>query len=175
MRRSSVVLASEEKPTMNKLANYLHQPVTLAGNARLYRAIVSLPQPMTSGALEERIVFFESKSDQSIGAYLEGLLERVWCVDTKGWCEAGFIYNINSARELHASSFNDEGGPSDLMLFETGSGGDGIEAIGPNRTHYAQADVVDMFVTPRVARRLRDALDAIELARADEARRRKAG
>jgi len=160
---------------MNKPANYLRQPVTLAGNARLYRAIVSLPQQMASGAPDERIVFFESKSEQGVGAYLESVLEKVWCVDTKGWCEDGYIYNINSARELHEQSLNDSDGPSDLMLFETGGGGNGIEAIGPNRTHYAQTDVVDMFVTPRVARRLRDALDAIELARADEARRRKAG
>lgn len=84
------------------------------------------------------------------------------------------IYNINSARELYEQSLNETNGPSDLMLFETGAGGTGIEAIGPNRTHYAQADTVDMFVTPRVARRLRDALEAIELARSDEARRRKA-
>lgn len=156
---------------MNKPANYLQQPVTLAGNARLYRAIVSLPQHMASEALDERIVFFESKTESGVGAYLEELLAKVWCVDTKGWCEDGYIYNINSARELHDQSFNN-GGPSDLMLFETGSGGNGIEAIGPNRTHYAQADTVDMFVTPRVSRRLRDALEAIELARADEARRR---
>jgi hypothetical protein len=160
---------------MNKPSNYLRQAVvTLAGNARVYRAIVSLPENMTSGTFEERIVFFESKTEQSVGAHLEALLEKVWCVDTKGWCEDGHIYNINSARELHEQSLNDTAEPSDLMLFETGAGGKGIEAIGPNRTHYAQADVVDMFVTPRVARRLRDALDAIEMARADEARRRQA-
>lgn len=159
---------------MNEPSHHIRQPATLSGNARLYRAIVTLPQHMASGAFEERIVFFESKSDQSAGLCLESLLEKVWCVDTKGWCEDGCIYNINSARELHESSLNDEGKPSDLMLFETGAGGNGIEAIGPNRTHYAQADMVDMFVTPRVARRLRDALDAIELARADEPRRRKA-
>jgi len=158
---------------MTRSANYLRQAVTLAGNARLYRAIVSLPQIMSSGALEERIVFFESKTEQGVGAYLEELLEMVWCVDTKGWCEDGHIYNINSARELHEQSFSD-GDPSDLMLFETGAGGTGIEAIGPNRTHYARADVVDLFVTPRVARRLRDALEAIELARAEEPRRRQA-
>lgn len=158
---------------MNKPASYLRQPVTLAGNARLYRAIVSLPQCMASEALDERIVFFESKTEQGVGAFLEGLLSMVWCVDTKGWCEDGHIYNINSARELHEQSFNNVG-PSDLMLFETGAGGNGIEAIGPNRTHYARADAVDMFVTPRVARRLRDALEAIDLARADEARRRQA-
>lgn len=159
---------------MNMPANFLKQHAILAGNARLYRAIVSLPQSMSSGALDERIVFFESRSEKGVGKRLEELLEMVWCVDTKGWCEDGYIYNINSARELHDSSVNDSNGPSDLMLFETGSGGNGIEAIGPNRTHYAQADIVDMFVTPRVARRLRDALDAIELARADEARRRQA-
>lgn len=159
---------------MNDPSNYIRQPATLAGNARLYRAIVSLPRNMTSGTFEERIVFFESRSDQYVGLYLEGLLEKVWCVDTKGWCEDGCIYNINSARELHESSLNYEGVPNDLMLFETGGGGDGIEAIGTKRTHYAQADVVDMFVTPRVARRLRDALDAIELARADEPQRRRA-
>jgi hypothetical protein len=159
---------------MNKPTNYLRQPLTLAGNARLYRAIVSLPQQMAGEALEERIIFFESKTDQGVGAYLESVLEKVWCIDTKGWCDDGYIYNINSARELHEQSLNDSAGPSDLMLFETGGGGNGIEAIGPNRTHYAQADAVDMFVTPRVARRLRDALDAIELARAGEARRRKA-
>lgn len=158
---------------MNKSSTYLRQPAaTVAGNARLYRAIVSLPQHMASGALEERVVFFESKSDQGVGGHLEALLEKVWSVNTKGWREDGYIYNINSARELHEQSINDSDGPSDLMLFETGAGGTGIEAIGPNRTHYAQADVVDMFVTPRVSRRLRDALEAIELARADEARRR---
>lgn len=156
---------------MTKPANYLRQPVTLAGNARLYRAIVCLPQHMASEALDERIVFFESNTEQGVGAYLEDLLAMVWCVDTQGWCEDGYIYNINSARELHAQAFND-GELSDLMLFETGAGGEGIEAIGPNRTHYARADSVDMFVTPRVARRLRDALEAIELARADEPRRR---
>ncbi|WP_139143928.1 MULTISPECIES: hypothetical protein [unclassified Janthinobacterium] len=159
---------------MNKPANYLRQPATFAGNGRLYRGIVSLPNHMTNGAFEERIVFFESKTEQAVGAHLEALLEKVWCVDTKGWCDDGMIYNINSARELHEQSLNETNGPSDLMLFETGAGGTGIEAIGPNRTHYAQADTVDMFVTPRVARRLRDALEAIELARSDEARRRKA-
>lgn len=159
---------------MNNPANYLQQPATLAGNARLYRAIVSLPQQMANGSFDERIVFFESKTEAGVGAHLESLLEKVWCIDTKGWCEDGYIYNINSARELHEQSNNDSAGPNDLMLFETGTGGVGIHAIGPNRTHYAQADVVDMFVTPRVARRLRDALDAIELARADEARRRHA-
>jgi hypothetical protein len=127
---------------------------------------------MTNGTLEERVVFFESNTEQAVGAHLEALLEKVWCVDTKSWCEDGFIYNINSTRELHEQSLNETNGPSDLMLLETGAGGTGIEAIGPNRTHYAQADVVDMFVTPRVAGRLRDALEAIELTRADEARRR---
>lgn len=159
---------------MNTRANYLRQPVTLAGNGRLYRAIVSLPKEMSSEALEERVVFFEVKSGESAGRYLESLLEKVWCIDTKDWCEDGHIYNVNSAIELHGYSLGDNGGPNDLMLFETGGGGNGIEAIGPNRTHYAQADAVDMFVTPRVARRLRDALDAIELARVDDARRRKA-
>jgi hypothetical protein len=159
---------------MNKPFKHLQQPATLAGKARLYRAFVSLPKHMAGEALEERIVFFESKSEKGVGAHLEALLEKIWCVDTTGWCEDGYIYNINSARELHEQSLNDTAGPSDLMLFETGWGGNGIEAIGPNRTHYAQADVVDMFVTPRVARRLRDALDAIELARADEPRRRRA-
>lgn len=158
---------------MNTPRNCLRQPVTLAGNARLYRAVVSLPERMASGRLEERVVFFESRTEQGVGAHLESLLEKVWCVDTRGWCEDGYIYNINSARELHEQSVNNTDGPSDLMLFETGAGGNGIAAIGPNRTHYAQADSVDMFVTPRVARRLRDALDAIEMARADEARRRK--
>lgn len=160
---------------MNKPTNFLQRPATLAGNARLYRAIVSLPERMTNGRLEERVVFFESQTEEGVGAHLEALLEKVWCVDTKGWCEDGYIYNVNSARELHEQSVNDTNGPNDLMLFETGAGGNGIEAIGPNRTHYAQADVVDMFVTPRISRRLRDALDAIELARASEPQRRKAG
>lgn len=159
---------------MIRPANYLRQPATLAGNGRLYRAFVSLPNHMANGSLEERVVFFESQTEQATGEYLEALLEKVWCVDTKGWCEDGFIYNIYSARELHEQSLDDANGPSDLMLFETGAGGTGIEAIGPNRTHYAQADTVDMFVTPRVARRLRDALEAIELARVGEAQRRQA-
>lgn len=160
---------------MSDSAKHLRQQAaTVAGNARLYRAIVTLPQHMSNGRLEERIVFFESKSDQGVGGHLEALLEKAWCVDTKGWCEDGCIYNINSARELHDHSINDTDGPSDLMLFEIGGGGTGIEAIGPNRTHYAHADTVDLFVTPRVARRLRDALDAIEVARTGEGQRRQA-
>lgn len=158
---------------MDKYAKHLKRPATTAGNGRLYRAIVSLPHGMANGALEERIVFFETQAEQGAGRCLEELLSKVWCIDTRGWCEDGFIYNVNSARELHSYSVDDENGPHDLMLFETGGGGTGIEAIGPNRTHYAQADTVDMFVTPRVARRLRDALDTIELMRADEPRRRK--
>lgn len=129
---------------------------------------------MTNGTFEERVVFFESKSELAVGRHLEAILEAVWCVDTKGWCEDGHIYNICSARELHEQSLGDTSAPNDLMLFETGAGGTGIEAIGPNRTHFAHADTVDMFVTPRVARRLRDALEAIELARADEPLRRQA-
>lgn len=64
---------------MNKPANYLRQPATFAGNGRLYRGIVSLPNHMTNGAFEERIVFFESKTEQAVGAHLEALLKKVWC------------------------------------------------------------------------------------------------
>jgi hypothetical protein len=112
--------------------------------------------------LQERVVFFEAPHNADYAGHVEALLAKVWGVNTLDWCARGYIYNITSATELMSWAF-DVGQDSDLTLFETGSGGNGIEAVGPNRIHYARTGDVDLFVTPRVARRLQDALDAIEL------------
>lgn len=159
---------------MNSSSKYSEMPITAIGNGILYRAVVSLPSHMTERdqPLQERIVFFEAPSIEGRVRYLEELLAKVWCIDTEGWCESGYIYNIYSADELRRNSFS-SGQANDLQLFETGAGGMGIEVIGSDRIHYARSDRVDLFVTPRVAARLRAALDTIDILYAEEALRRK--
>lgn len=139
--------------------------ITELGNGKLYRAIVALPDFMTEldQPLQERVVFFEVPHGVDYAGYhLESLLAKVWCVDTLNWCNRGTIYNIFTVAELEKWAF-DRVQINDLTLFEIGAGGDGINAICPNRIHYARVGRVDLFVTPRVARRLQDALDTIEL------------
>lgn len=158
---------------MNDPTSYRQVLIDFVGNGSLHRAIVSPPPHMAEPDQPERVVFFEAPFDNGKGAYLEKLLASAWCVDTAGWCESGLIYNIQSAADLRSDSSNRTGTPDDLQLFETGAGGNGLYALGHNRIHYARIDVVDLFVTPRVARRLRDALDTIELLYAEQARLRK--
>jgi hypothetical protein len=68
------------------------------------------------------------------------------------------------------SEASNAGQENDLALFETGWGGKGIDVVAPNGVHYARMGRVDLFVTPRVARRLQDALDAIKLLCQGDAR-----
>lgn len=161
---------------MNNSTSPRQMPITAIGNGILYRAIVSLPSHMTERdqPLQERIVFFESPSSEGCCQYLEELLAKVWCIDTDGWCDSGYIYNVHSADELRRNSYSGSDQPADLKLFEVGAGGNGIYAVGPDQIHYARGHGVDLFVTPRVAARLREALDIIELLYAAEARSRKA-
>lgn len=137
-------------------------PIDALGNGFLYRAVVSLPQNMTERdrPLQERIVFFEvlgSKSD--LGTHLEKLLASAWCIDTNGWCESGYIYNIHSVQDMYQYAFGDET-TGELRVFETGCGGE--DGVGHNRIHYARAGDVDLFVTPRMAARLHELLDMID-------------
>lgn len=150
--------------TANKYLPGSRPPITDLATGTLYRAFVALPASMTEPdrPLQERVVFFEAPYNVDYAGHLEALLAKIWGVSTLDWCTRGYIYNITSATELMSWAF-DAGQDSDLTLFETGSGGNGIEAVGPNRIHYARIGDVDLFVTPRVARRLLEALDAIEL------------
>jgi hypothetical protein len=144
----------------------------LAGG-RLRRAIVGLPKWLAEPdePIQERIVFFESPLANGAGKYLQDLLGQVWCLDTADWLEQGYIYNVHSAADLLRDSFS-PAAPGDLYLFETGCGGDSMHAVGPNRVHYARANTVDLFVRPRVARRLGDVIDTIEMMYAEDARQR---
>jgi len=146
---------------------YLPRPnrrITALANGVLYRAIVTLPNFMIEPEqpFEERIVFYEASGKEDYGRHLEALLAKAWCIDTINWCDQGFIANIYSAEELLSEGCN-AGRENDLALFEIGWGGKGIDAVGPDAIHYARKGRVDLFVTPRVARRLHDALDAIDL------------
>lgn len=140
---------------------------------RLHRAVVALPKWLAEPdePIQERIVFFESELSTGAGQHLEELLGKVWCLDTKDWRELGFIYNIHSAADLRRDAF-DPAAPGDLYLFETGCGGNGLSAVGPNRIHYARANTIDLFVRPRVARRLSEVMDAIEMMYVEDARLR---
>lgn len=86
--------------------------------------------------------------------------------------ELGFIYNVDDARELQRICYGAEA----LSLLEVGCGGDGIDAVGERRVHYAPDRDVDVFTTLRVATRLRDLLDQVDaLYEMEPARRKKAG
>lgn len=127
----------------------------------LYRAIVSLPNGLCEHdrPMQERIVFFEGphdfmrRSNAGAAEVLEKLLGLAWSADTAGWCEDGYIYNITRERDVL-----DEGmGEGDTRLLEIGWGG-------TPRIHYAKAEDVDLFVSPRQAKRLRAALAATACA-----------
>lgn len=106
-------------------------------------AVVSLPDQLCdrNRPLQERYVFFEAKGEP--GAHLEKLLALTWDVDTRGWCEAGWIYNVRSAHDRMADGM----GEGNSRIFECGWGGpEGI-------TYIDRADC-DYLVTPRMRSRL---------------------
>ncbi|WP_334022030.1 hypothetical protein [Burkholderia orbicola] len=124
----------------------------------LYRAFVTLPVALCplGTTYDERTVFFEAPRGSDEAAHLEQLLARAWCVDTRGWGEDGTIYNIFSAAELYESKTD----PAvDLRLLDIGGGSDGV---GPAKAYYARTPDVDLFVTPRVAARLRELLAVVD-------------
>ncbi|MDN7431423.1 hypothetical protein [Burkholderia sp. AU45388] len=124
----------------------------------LYRAFVALPDALcrSRGAYDERTVFFEVPRGKGKAAHLELLLSAAWCVDPQGWAEEGAIYNIYSAAELYERNTDPT---AELELLDIGGGTDGI---GPNKAYYARPSDVDLFVTPRVAARLRELLAIVE-------------
>lgn len=127
----------------------------------LYRAIVSLPNGLCERdrSMQERIVFFEGpydlmqRSNAGAAEVLEKLLALAWSADTTGWCEDGYIYNITRERDVLDESM----GEGDTRLLEIGWGG-------TPRIHYAKAEDVDLFVSPRQVGRLRAALVATACA-----------
>ena len=129
-------------------------PINSLGHGLVYRAFVSLPLYMQDDArrpLQERVVFFECGETQDKGIYLADLLNKVWQLpDNKAneWLEHGDIYNIYSTKELMEINISDD---PEMRVLETGGGPDGI--------HYAKQCDVDIFVTPRVAQRLRELLE----------------
>lgn len=135
-------------------------PVTIAvlGNGRLHRAVVALPDAMgeRDRGYQERIVFFEAPRIADAAAHLERLLAAAWCTDTRDWCERGFIYNVRALGELMERP--GQGATRELQLLEIGWGG----GVGPDNAHYARTEDVDLFVTPRVAARLRELLAIVD-------------
>ncbi|WP_157636849.1 hypothetical protein [Burkholderia ubonensis] len=130
------------------------------GTGLLHRAVVALPDALCEPGqvASERIVFFEAPSPASAAAHLEQLLAAAWGVDTRGWTEHGCIYNLFDAHELIARAFG-AAAAGELRVLEIGAGPDGV---GPDRVVYARAADVDLFVTPRVAARLRALLAIVE-------------
>lgn len=170
---SGQAAARRKKPTAHRT------PVTALASGFLHRAIVSLPLRLCDRGREitERIVFFECPrfmADEAV--HLERLLAAAWCIDTTDWCQDGYIYNITSAHDRITGNASFSEHPDvELRLFDTGCGGDGPSAVGPDRTHYARADQIDLLVSPRVAVRLQEHMATIEaMYKAEPARRRKA-
>jgi len=158
---------------MDTRSMFPHESIADLAAGRLRRAIVGLPKWMAEPdePIQERIVFFESPLPTGAAKYLEELLAKVWCLDTEGWAADGFIYNTHSAADLRRDAF-DPKAPGELYLFETGCGGQGMRAVGPTRIHYARANTIDLFVRPRVARRLSEVMDTIEMMYEEDARLR---
>lgn len=129
----------------------------------LYRAMVCLPETLSS-SLHERIVFFETPTlATQPAAHLTQLLATLWHIPPGDLDPC--IYNVYSERELldsHAFGPADSG---NLRLLETGCGGDVAPAVGAERIHYAAARDIDLFVSPRNTARIHAALEAIELLR----------
>jgi hypothetical protein len=166
-------------PARSKKQPVRRTPVTALASGSLHRAIVSLPLQLCDrdSEITERIVFFECprfRADEA--GHLERLLAAAWCIDTTNWCEDGHIYNITSAHDRITGDTSFSEHPDvELRLFDTGCGGDGPNVVGPDRTHYARADQIDLLVSPRVAVRLQAHMATIEaMYRAEPARRRKA-
>ncbi|WP_157634152.1 hypothetical protein [Burkholderia ubonensis] len=124
--------------------------IDAVGVGVLHRAAVVLPDILCEPeqVAQERIVFFEAPSSASAAAHREQLLSAAWCVDAHGWTEHGAIYNLFDAHELGAAA------AGELHLLEIGAG--------PDRVYYARAADVDLFVTPRIAARLRAQLAIVE-------------
>lgn len=121
----------------------------LMARGRLYRAIVSLPHELCprNEPLHERIVFFEGPFTDPAG-HLETLLAHVWNIETTGWAEDGYIYNISPAFNLTEEGASEIPG---ARLFELSWGGP--EGIG-----YADPARVDLFVAPMLKACLEAAL-----------------
>lgn len=111
-------------------------------------------------AMQERFVFFEEpydfvqRSNAGAAEVLEKLLALAWSADTTGWCEDGYIYNIARERNVLGQGM----GEGDTRLLEIGWGG-------TPRIHYAKAEDVDLFVSPRQLKRLRAVLVATARAK----------
>lgn len=146
-------------------------PVGSFCEGRLFRARVCLPVEMIEEyePLMDRMAFFEAPSADQSALIIEALIAAAWCLDTKGWVAEGQIYGIQPVANIRSRSYI-PGPASDLQIFEDGLGGDINQAIGPERIRYARARDVDLFVSPPVANRLHDALDAIEDLFAEQAK-----
>lgn len=132
---------------------YLAYPAHYWALCRLCRAIVSLPQRMCvrDRPLQERWIFFNCPPGGDPCSRLEALLALAWDVDTGGWGEAGYIYNIYTARELIDRGDADD----DTALFECEWGCEGTKHVAPGD--------VDYFVPPLVRARLEAALARVTI------------
>jgi hypothetical protein len=143
--------------------NFLDAPIESVGTGLLFRAIVNVPPELASDNTlsPQRIVFFEAQDDDAADTHLEELLAKMWGVDTTGWIESYFIHSVYSVAELRCMS-SSAAPANDLQLFEMGTGGNEGTVVSHDQIRYARSDQVDLFVSPRVSVRLRDAMDTID-------------
>ena len=123
-------------------------PAHYQAHGRLYRAIVSLPDSMCERdrPLQERWVYFDCPIGVIPCNRLEALLQLAWNINTAGWRDRGYIYNVVEASALIAQNDADD----DTALFECEWGSAG--------TKHVPLHDVDFFCTPRVRARLELAL-----------------
>lgn len=147
-------------------------PITALPRGWLYRAVVDLPDALREPGrpLQCRLVFFEHDSLSGASTRLVQLLDTLWNKDPEQF--HGCIYDVTTADETLAVVQPHRTDAGELRLLESGRGGDGPCSVGEDRTRYWRAADVDLFVTPRVAARLRDLLAQVEAMYAAEPARR---
>lgn len=154
---------------MNRLtevskAGALWPPIRILAKGRLAVGTVTLPEGSgltgSEDTFAERLVFFEAQGVASLGEQLQELLSTVWCIDTSWWLEHGLICNVFSVQDAIAQG-GAHGLPEELALFECGAGSASF-GVGPDLIHYWREADIDLFVTPRVAERLRCLISMVE-------------
>jgi hypothetical protein len=136
----------------------------------LFRAFVRPPVPPGAPARDERIVFFDTTRPTDPAGDLERQLAEAWGETTVDWSRSGAIAVVEShARLVEIGTSAD---PT-LRVLETGIGGDGPYAVGPERIHYARAGDVDVLVDGAARAKLEAALATVESLYAREAAMRR--
>ncbi|MCW5323714.1 hypothetical protein D5039_21990 [Verminephrobacter aporrectodeae subsp. tuberculatae] len=134
-------------------------PIHLLTEGELFRAFVTLPEHMCPDGQprHERVVFFEVFNKSNALIYLQPLLAHAWVQDTSDWVKHGYIHGIELVRTRQYNGLSEN---RDVRVFELDS--NHKDCIRRDGVYYANPAQVDLFTSPKVQIRLRQALRSIE-------------